>query len=357
MSKEKPAIKVIDLYKQYKLRVKSREKDAWKFFSILTGRGAPTLTALNKVNLEVQQGEIFGLLGPNGAGKTTLIKILSTLVLPDGGQAFVNGFDVVKSPKQALSRLQTVLAELRGLERRLTCRENLRFYATLYGIPRDVANKRIEELLAFLNLSDRGDSSVQKLSSGNYRRLILARALLKDASVILLDEPTVGLDPVVSASIRNMVKEDLARSTGATIVVSTHNLWEAEQICDRIAVIQKGRIVAVGSPSEIRHATSDRTSLSIGLTSPFQIRIPALVDQFREISGVLSAEVTEGREGILNVLIEGGNGLDYNKIFDSLTSMKLKVVSLEATRPSLESAFIKLVQEGQMNAEVHPAVV
>lgn len=357
MPSDKPAIKVIDLVKHYKLRTRGRQKDFWRFFSMLSN-SAPSVVALDRVNLEIPSGEIFGLLGPNGAGKTTLIKILSTLVHPDGGRAFVDGIDVVRSPKLALSRVQTVLAEARGLERRLTSRENLEFYATLYNIPRELAKKKIDNLFEFTHLADRAETPVQKLSTGNYRRLILARALLKEAPVVMLDEPTVGLDPVASSELRSMIKNDLAKTHGSTILLSTHNLPEAEQICDRIAVIQKGKIVAVGTPSEIRQATTDRTTLSIGLVASFPVWTPTILEKLRGISGVLSVDISENADGVLGLILQGGKGLDYNQVFETLSSLKLKVVSLEATRPSLESAFMKLMEEKkQPQDEVRTEVV
>ena len=152
--------------------MKGRQKEFWKFFSILSTSNAPTITALDKVNLEIPHGEIFGLLGPNGAGKTTLIKILCTLIIPEEGKAFVNGINVVNSPKRALSQLQAVLAEAKGIERRLTTKENLEFYATIYGIQRDIAKKRIDQLLEFTHLTERADTpaqhSLQAIIAGSF---------------------------------------------------------------------------------------------------------------------------------------------------------------------------------------------
>ncbi len=345
MSREIPAVEATDLVKRYKLRNRGLKKEFWRFFSIVFGSGGPTLTALDHINLEIAKGEVFGLLGPNGAGKTTLIKILCTLVLPDSGRAKVNGIDVVKQPRKAVKILQAVLAGGTGFERRLTARQNLELYATLYGIPKNVARKKIDDLLEFTHLTDRADSMFQRLSTGNERRLLLAKALLKDASIILFDEPTTGLDPIAQAEFRDLMKDVLSKQEGKTIIVSTHNLWEAEQICDRIAVLQKGKITAIGTPSEIRHAATDWTSLSIGLAPPVAVKIPRVAEEFRHIDGVSQVELSENKDGSLILLLEGEKGMDYNKVFEMITMMKFKIKSLEATRPSLESAFLKLVRE------------
>ena len=156
-------------------------------------------------------GGVFGLLGPNGAGKTTLIKILSTLVLPDSGHALVGGIDVVQRPRASLRILQTVLSQNAGFEVRLSGRQNLEFYAALYGVPKDVAKEKIEELLGFTGLADRADVVFQKYSTGMARRLLVARALLSSATILVFDEPTSSLDPVSASEFRKLIKEELVR--------------------------------------------------------------------------------------------------------------------------------------------------
>src|SRR5580658_1922180 len=223
---EVPALQVIDITKHYDVRVRriTSSMELRTFVSVLRGKSDRQMTALDKVNFRIAPGEVFGLLGPNGAGKTTLIKILSTLVLPDSGQALVFGTDVVKHPRAVLKKLQAVLAEGWGFERRLTGRQNLEFYATLYGIPKEMAKKRIDDLLEFCQLGPAADLMFQKYSTGMTRKLLVGRALLTDASVLLFDEPTSGLDPVAAADFRTFLKNVLVREKGKTLIWATHNL-------------------------------------------------------------------------------------------------------------------------------------
>jgi len=345
---EVPALQVIDITKRYNASARSIRSSAevWKFVSVLRGRRENMMTALDKINFAIAPGEIFGLLGPNGAGKTTLIKILSTLVLPDSGQALVYGTDVVKHPRTTLKNLQAVLAESWGFERRLTGRQNLQFYATLYGIPREIADRRIDELIDFCQLKFAADEMFQKYSTGMTRKLLVSRALLTDASVLLFDEPTSGLDPGAAADFRSFLKNTLAREKGKTLFWATHNLTEAQEVCDSIAVLNKGRVVATGTPSEIRSAIAERVSMAIALQENGTAR---QVDEFGEISrveGVMQMEMRKVPGSQTMILeLEATRDVDYNKIFELLSSQGLRIVGIEASQPSLEEAFIKLTRE------------
>ena len=224
---ETPAVEVVDIVKEYNSKVRkiTSAVEVRDYFNLLRGKNRQTITALDKINLTIPPGKVFGLLGPNGAGKTTLIKILSTLVLPDAGYALVYGTDVVKHPRAVLKKLQTVLSEHFGFERRLTGRQNLEFYATLYGVPREIAKKRIDDLLAFCQLTEAGDTMFQKYSTGMTRKLLVSRALLTDASVLLLDEPTSGLDPVSASDFKIFLRNVLVKERGKTLIWATHNLF------------------------------------------------------------------------------------------------------------------------------------
>lgn len=313
-----------------------------KFFSVLKGDSRRDVLALNQVNLTVRQGEIFGLLGPNGAGKTTLIKILSTLVLPDSGRALVNGVDVVKHPRRTVRMLQSVLAEGIGFERRLTGRQNLLFYSVLYGIPSDVARRRIAEVLELCGLTSKADLMFQRYSTGMARKLLVSRALLSDASVLLFDEPTASLDPVSAADFRKFMT-NLARQMGKTVLLATHNLWEAQQVCDRMALLHKGRIVSIGSPTEMRQTVADRVYLNMRLTCADGLSSSILAERLRSIEGVLSSEVTEdGPYGNPSLRVEGTKDVNYTGVFQMLSELNYRILSLETSQPSLEEAFIKL---------------
>jgi ABC-2 type transport system ATP-binding protein len=348
----KPALEVIDLRKSYSSKT-ARQRGTYKNFQLkyyirnLWGSSERNIIALDGINFNVHRGEVFGLLGPNGAGKTTLIKILSTLVLPDSGRALVEGIDVVKSPRRAVKKLQTVLAESVGFERRLTGRQNLEFFADLFGVPKREAKNRIDELLAFCGLTDRADIMFQKYSTGMARRLLVCRALLSNASVILFDEPTAALDPISAADFRDLIRRDLADKKKRTILVATHNLWEAEKICDRIALLKKGKIIATGTPREIRHMVSDRVTITILIPSLINGVTQQVLEELRHVDGVTSAEASEVLPdgSPARLLIEGEKGIDYNSLFEKILSKKIEILSLEASQPTLEDAFLRLNRE------------
>ncbi|MEK7353297.1 MAG: ABC transporter ATP-binding protein, partial [Chloroflexota bacterium] len=232
-------------------------------FNVLRNRKRNYIEALRGIDLQIKKGEVFGLLGPNGAGKTTLIKILCTLVIHDEGEAYVSGFDVKKEPAQVVKNLQAVLPESRGFNWRLTGKQNLSFYALLYGIPDKVARERVSYLLDLTGLKDRANDGYQQYSTGMQRKLLLCRALLRNTPVLLFDEPTAGLDPTAAADFRSLVRDKLAREEGTTVMLSTHNLNEAQDICDRIAILDKGKITACDTPSKIQLTIMDEKVFNI----------------------------------------------------------------------------------------------
>jgi ABC-type multidrug transport system ATPase subunit len=204
------------------------------------------LTAVDGVTLDVDAGEVFGLLGPNGAGKTTLLKMLATLVLPDAGSAAVEGLDVVRDAARVRRVVTPVIADERSLNWRLTARENLELYAALLEVPRREWRARIDALLGDVGLERAGSRLVNALSSGMRQRLLIARALLARPRVLLLDEPTRSLDPITARAFRTLLREELVGRRGCTILLATHNTEEAFELCDRVAVLHQGRIVACG---------------------------------------------------------------------------------------------------------------
>jgi ABC-2 type transport system ATP-binding protein len=346
---EPVAIRMVDVKKSYRafgnLRVgKGQAVYFVNFFRKLTGIGGRKVTALDGVTFDVRKGEVFGLLGPNGAGKTTIIKILSTLVLPDSGKVLVGDINVVKRPRATVRRLQTVLSESVGFDRRLTGKSSLEFFADLYGIPRKVSRPRIKELLAFTGMSEWGDVMFQRYSTGMMRRLLVCRALLSNASVLLFDEPTAALDPISAADFRKLIRHELAEKEGKTILLATHNLWEAEQICDRIALLKKGKIIAVGTPEEIKRRVSNRINLSISVTNLLPEAGKAVTDSLLQVKGVHSVEIQDNvmDNGQTRLSIEGEREVNYNQIFERLTLMRLQITSIESSQPTLEDAFLKL---------------
>ncbi|HEX7973351.1 MAG TPA: ABC transporter ATP-binding protein, partial [Anaerolineales bacterium] len=207
-------------------------------------------TAVDGVNLQIGQGEVFGLLGPNGAGKSTTIRMLCTLLEPSGGTARVNGYDIVRQANQVRRSLGTLLAGERSIYWKLTARENLEYFAALYHIPPEIARKRIADLLERMELTARANDLVEKYSTGMKQRVAISRALLANPPIVLLDEPTLGLDPQAARKVRELVAE--LKAEGITILLTTHYMEEADQLSDRIGIIDQGRIIALGTPADLK---------------------------------------------------------------------------------------------------------
>jgi ABC-2 type transport system ATP-binding protein len=216
-------------------------------------RGAGEKIALDHVDLAIRPGEIFGLLGPNGAGKTTLVKILSTLVLPSDGLALVGGLDVTRHSREVRRRIGMVYGDERTFFWRLSVRENLRFYASLYRLPGRGARRRVDDLIALVGLEDAADVPMHHFSTGMKQRAAIARGLVSDPEILFLDEPTRGLDPLAALDLRRFVRERVADGRRA-VLVATHMMAEAEELCDRVAFLNQGRIQLLGTIGEIRDA-------------------------------------------------------------------------------------------------------
>ena len=200
------------------------------------------ITALNNLNLRVKYGEIYGLLGPNGAGKTTLLKILSTIMIPDSGKAFIDGIDVLKEPERAKFSIGLVYGEERSFFWRLTGKQNLNFYASLYNMPAKDIAKEVEYVLHLVGLKNEANYRIEDYSTGMRHRLAIARGLLVNPKILLMDEPTLGVDLVGREMLQHLIK-NIVKETGTTVLLITHDLEEAENLCDRIGIIHKGRIV------------------------------------------------------------------------------------------------------------------
>lgn len=220
-----------------------------------TPRHGTKITALDGVDLTVAEGEIHGLLGPNGAGKTTLVKILTTILIPTSGRARVLGYDVVQDERDVRRLIGLVFGGDRGLYTRLTARQNLDYWAALYDVPAAKAGDKVDELLAAVGLTDRADDRVEAFSRGMKQRLHLARGLIGSPRVLFLDEPTVGLDPMAALEFRSLVGR--LRAEGTTIFLTTHDLGEAEAVCDRVSMIDRGQILATESPSTLGRIISE----------------------------------------------------------------------------------------------------
>jgi ABC-2 type transport system ATP-binding protein len=293
--------------------------------------------AVRGVSFEVAEGELFGLLGPNGAGKTTTIKMLITLLIPTAGSARVLGFDVVKDAREVRKRIGYVFGGERGLYERLSAFDNLRYFAELYAVPPREQRPRIDELLELVGLKGREKERVEGYSRGMRQRLHIARGLLHDPPVVFLDEPTIGVDPVGARELRATIAELTA--AGKTVLLTTHYMFEADQLCDRIAVINKGEIVASGTPRDLKQIVAERTVIEI---EAFGVSEDAL-ERMRRVPGVTSVSVEE-RDQAQVLLVHSPKGLELTQqllaYLDGAT-----VGRVAAREPTLEDAYVSLVSE------------
>ena len=211
------------------------------------------ITAVENVNIRIKKGELFGILGPNGAGKTTIIKLLCTLIIPTKGTASVNGYDIIKDSGKVRDSIGFITADERSFYWRLTARQNLMFFATLHNLFSDKAEQRVDEVLGLVGLANRADDSFSSYSAGMKQRMAIARGLLNDPKVVFMDGPTKALDPGAAQSLRVFIKERIVKEQGKTIFLSTHHLGEAEQLCDRIAIINEGEISAMDTVEGLKN--------------------------------------------------------------------------------------------------------
>ena len=224
-------------------------------------------TAVNGISFAVKDGEIFGLLGPNGAGKSTLIRMMVTLLPPTGGTAIINGFDVVKKADDVRRSIGVILQAMTS-DLELTVYENLLIFAKLYGVPRDTRSRLIAELLAAVELTQWADKPVKNLSGGMRRRVEIARGLVREPRVFFLDEPTTGLDPVSRTAVWGMLRK-IKSQRDLTVLITTHYMDEADKLCDRIAIVDHGKLVALDSPEALKASIPGRAPESVTLDDVF----------------------------------------------------------------------------------------
>ncbi len=315
-------------------------RDLWRTYHTTTGvvrRRPIEVEAVRGISFEIGTGELFGLLGPNGAGKTTTIKMLITLLLPTSGTARVMGHDVVRETTEVRKRIGYVFGGDRGLYDRVSGLDNLRYFAELYGVPRATQKARINLLLELVGLEGREKERVEGYSRGMRQRLHIARGLLHDPPVIFLDEPTIGLDPVGARELRTTIAS--LTESGKTVLLTTHYMFEADTLCDRIAVISKGRIVAEGTPRDLKAVVADSTIVEIETYGVDD----GTIDRMRAIPGVASVAV-EDREQAQVLLIQSSRGLELTQSL--LTELAdFRVGRVASREPTLEDAYVALVEE------------
>jgi ABC-2 type transport system ATP-binding protein len=308
--------------------------------SYRTGRGvlrrrSREIEALRGITFSIAHGELFGLLGPNGAGKTTTIKVLTTLLLPSAGTARVLGLDVAQQARQVRSRIGYVFGGDRGLYGRLSGLDNLRYFADVYRVPPRGQRARIDELLELVALQGREHERVETYSRGMRQRLHIARGLLHDPPILFLDEPTIGLDPVGARELRQTIGR--LREAGKTILLTTHYMFEADELCQRIAVISSGEIVAMGTPADLKSRIADRTVVEIEAFGASD----AMIERLRGVAGVASVSV-ELREQAQVILVQSSRGAEL--VQPLLRELEEARVGKVVPRPpTLEDAYVDLV--------------
>lgn len=290
------------------------------------------IVAVNSLSFKVNKGEIFGFIGPNGAGKTTTMKMLIGLLEPTGGEGHVAGFDIVKEIIN-IRQITGVLPEPAGYYDDLTARQNLRFYASFYDIP-DKEDK-IEKLLELLGLSDAIDQKIGGFSTGMLKRFGLAQALINEPGILFLDEPTSGIDPKGAQMMRDLIKK-LSRENDVTIFLSSHSMSEVEEICNRIAVIEKGKLLAVGTVEELQDMVREKEGVQYILEIS-DILLQDAADKLNEIDGVHETYV---RDGVLHVHADTGMRAEIAKGIKLLGGT---VSRFEEDRMDLQKVFLKLI--------------
>jgi ABC-2 type transport system ATP-binding protein len=294
--------------------------------------------AVRGVSFEVAAGELFGLLGPNGAGKTTSIKMLITLLLPSAGRARVLGYDVVADARRVRGAIGYVFGGDRGLCERLSALDNLRYFAGLYGVEPRAQRRRIAGVLDLVGLAGRERERVEGYSRGMRQRLHVARGLLHDPPVVFLDEPTIGVDPVGARELRATIAS--LTGQGKTVLLTTHYMFEADALCDRIGVIAGGRLIAQGTPRDLKARVADRTVVEI---EAYGVPTGA-VEELRRVGGVTAVSVEE-RDQAQVLLVQSANGLELTQALLARLD-GARVGRVAAREPTLEDAYVDLVTEG-----------
>jgi ABC-2 type transport system ATP-binding protein len=302
-------------------------------------KGKKPLVALDHVDMRVEEGELFGLLGPNGAGKTTFIKILATLLLPTSGTVRVLGHDVEKEVQAIRPRINMVSGGETSGYGLLTVRENLWMFSQFYGMPSEEAKRTINEMLELFGIADKADSKVRTISTGQRQKMNVIRGFVTDPDLIFLDEPTLGLDVNASMNIRSFIRKWVKGQEGKTVLLTTHYMQEADHLCDRLAIIDHGKILACDTPLRLKRMVAKDSTFTI-TTSPC-----ASIGEISSLPGVkgFNAKGDGSKEEVRFVLEDEAVISD---IISFITNKNAKVISLNKTEPTLEDVFIQLVGRG-----------
>lgn len=291
--------------------------------------------AVDAINLSVRRGELFGLLGENGAGKTTLIRMLTTTLLPTSGRALVGGHDVVEEPHRVRELIGLVSGDERSFYWRLTGRQNLWYFATLYHVPRRLIDRRINELLETLGVSEYADRRFDSYSTGTRQKFGIARGMLTDPQILFLDEPTRALDPIAADELRSYITGHIIGERGYTVFLATHALAEAEALCDRIAIMRRGSMIEVGTMSEL--------SARMGLSSFVELVVDGATDQVQaalcQLPGVEGVDIGTTPAGArISVRLDRGRG-SLSAVFQLLLDRGLRIDGCTTREPTLDDVY------------------
>jgi ABC-2 type transport system ATP-binding protein len=331
------AIEAENLGRIYKIRGTKKEKAIRK-----------ELVALADVNLGIEQGELFGLLGPNGAGKTTLIKILTTLLAPTSGQARVAGHDVITAPQLIRPLINMVSGGEASGYGLLTVRENLWMFSQFYGVPSKEAYHRIDELLKRVGIFDRRHTKSADLSTGLRQKMNIVRGFMTDPDVLFLDEPTLGLDVGASREVRSLIREWLDEDKSRTLLLTTHYMVEADELCDRVAIINQGRVLACDTPLALKQRLQKDAIFEVD-TSPLNGLTANMIEDLPEVRKATTLEHDGG--ATLNLILVAEAALAH--VINVFTHKNVRILKLSKREPTLEDVFVDLV--GRSMADVEQA--
>jgi len=306
-----------------------------KFFRVVEKK---EFKAVDGVSFEINKGEVFGLLGPNGAGKTTVIKMITGLLRPTSGQIKIKGLDVDKNSIEALRNLGTVLAGDRSIYWKLTARENLEYFGALYGLNKKEGAKRADEILKKLGLVDKADELVEKYSTGMKQKVALGKALMPNAPIVLLDEPTLGLDPQSALNLREIILD--IKNEGRTVLLTTHYMEEADFLSDRIAIMDGGKIIALDTPENLKSRLNDTKSIKVELNNCSEEFLEC-IRNIEEVDKVISTYIEDKRIYEITIQHHSDNGIMQN-LLECISNNGLKVININVLEPSLEDVFIHL---------------
>jgi len=331
-----------------KLRRTFRNRPVRRLFGRRNGDDVPKeKVALESVDLTVRPGELFGLLGPNGAGKTTIIKILSTLLLPSDGEAHVDGIDVARHPEQVRTRINMVSGGEHSGFGILTVRETIWMFAQFYGVPTKIVHERAERMMDILGLTEAADQKTSKLSTGMRQKMNIIRGFVSDPKILFLDEPTLGLDVGVAREVRTFISDWMSEHPERTVLLTTHYMAEADSMCDRIAIIDQGRVLACDTPANLKR--------DLAPDCVYRIEIPLWSERANPLADLPAVRSTDmehrGDRGRTNVRVILHDEQGISAVTDRLSQTGVRALSVTRLEPTLEDAFLNLVGRGLTHEE------